>query len=266
MAEGIKLRFIDTATLKIRNFTIDDAPPYAVLCHVWGDEEISFQELQEISERAQEPQAGAREKKGYYKIRQLCRAVRRAGIELAWLDSCCINQNDLAERDQTILALASLYSNAEACYVLLEDTTAGHSDIVLSPPLSRGWTSQELLLSKEVVFYDRKWKPMGRICNHGSDCPMQNITPSLDEQISAATGISLACLRGEELMRPTDHRDGIGWLINHPQATMVDFVHMMTRNTRDELADDGSQQSEELENSTDDLDRTDGGNIIEELG
>lgn len=270
------MRFINTASLEMRNFAIDDAPPYAVLSYIWGDEEMSFHELQEMREGKYESQEGReRKRQGYDKIRQFCKAAQRAGIAWAWLDSCCINQIDAVEKEEAARAFSSLYSKAMVCYVLLWDIAAGHNDVATSRWFERVWIWQETLLTKEVVFYDRKWKPIGHICTHGSDCPMQILSPSLHEQISQATGISLAYLRGEKPMQSTDNIDEIGWLINHPhdipwlinhpQATMVDVFKVMTRNRRNELADNDSQQPEELENSIDDLDRNADGYIIEEL-
>ncbi|OAK95617.1 hypothetical protein IQ06DRAFT_352632 [Phaeosphaeriaceae sp. SRC1lsM3a] len=39
------MRLIDVDTLELRSFTDDDIPPYAILSHTWGSDEISYQEL-----------------------------------------------------------------------------------------------------------------------------------------------------------------------------------------------------------------------------
>ncbi|KAH7380478.1 hypothetical protein DE146DRAFT_637487 [Phaeosphaeria sp. MPI-PUGE-AT-0046c] len=39
------MRLIDVDTLELRSFTDDDIPPYAILSHTWGADEISYQEL-----------------------------------------------------------------------------------------------------------------------------------------------------------------------------------------------------------------------------
>jgi hypothetical protein len=39
------MRLIDVNTLELRSFTDDAIPPYAILSHTWGSDEISYQEL-----------------------------------------------------------------------------------------------------------------------------------------------------------------------------------------------------------------------------
>ena len=39
------MRLIDVDTLELRSFTDDGIPPYAILSHTWGADEISYQEL-----------------------------------------------------------------------------------------------------------------------------------------------------------------------------------------------------------------------------
>lgn len=39
------MRLIDVDTLGLRSFTDNDIPPYAILSHTWGSDEISYQEL-----------------------------------------------------------------------------------------------------------------------------------------------------------------------------------------------------------------------------
>lgn len=49
----------------------DDGPPYAILSHTWGDEEVTLQQWQTMSWEE------ARRQTGYAKIRGCCRQLSR---------------------------------------------------------------------------------------------------------------------------------------------------------------------------------------------
>lgn len=52
------------------------------------------------------------------------------------------------------------YRNAEICFVYLDDVL--ETPINKSRWFSRGWTLQELIAPKSMIFYDKSWKPIGR--------------------------------------------------------------------------------------------------------
>jgi hypothetical protein len=66
------MRLLNIETLQLASFDREPFPKYAILSHRWGDEEISFQELQAGS--------GA-EKHGYRKIAAFCANAKERGFE-----------------------------------------------------------------------------------------------------------------------------------------------------------------------------------------
>jgi hypothetical protein len=44
------MRLLNTTTLKLTQFS-RDVPPYAILSHTWGDEEVTFQDI-DLPERS----------------------------------------------------------------------------------------------------------------------------------------------------------------------------------------------------------------------
>jgi hypothetical protein len=70
---------IDTTTLKLKSF-VDDyhTPPYAILSHTWGDNEVIFTDME--STRAQDHP-------GFDKIRLCCKQAKEEGFEYAWVDT-----------------------------------------------------------------------------------------------------------------------------------------------------------------------------------
>jgi hypothetical protein len=166
--------------MELKQFHTIDLPPYAILSHVWEDEEISFQEL--TSE-------GAKLMKGYWKITAACATAAKDGLQYIWIDTCCINKESSAELSEAINSMFLWYGNSRICYAYLadvpsdEDPTSPLSSFVLSKWFTRGWTLQELLAPNKVVFCGRDWINIGT-------------KGSLRDAISVITGIKPEAIVG----------------------------------------------------------------------
>ena len=68
-------------TKKLRYFSnAADVPGgYAILSHTWGDDEVSFDEIQT---------EGATRKRGYTKIHYTCCQALKDGLTYVWVDTC----------------------------------------------------------------------------------------------------------------------------------------------------------------------------------
>ncbi|KAL8830158.1 MAG: hypothetical protein Q9170_005863 [Blastenia crenularia] len=163
------MRLIDTSTLTLRNFYDAQTPPYAILSHTWGSEEVTFQVFE---------MPRSKKLKGYAKINSCCALARSDGWEYIWVDTCCIDKSSSAELSEAINSMYRWYQKAQVCYAYMVDVD-GHdiSTFANSRWFTRGWTLQELLAPEMVVFYDLNWEELGTKL-------------SLEEEISAATGIS----------------------------------------------------------------------------
>ena len=76
---------LDTSNLQLTEFLGVNVPPYAILSHTWGNEEISFVEMHDEHERVQH-------KAGFKKIERFCWLAKSYGFNLAWVDTCCIDK------------------------------------------------------------------------------------------------------------------------------------------------------------------------------
>ncbi|KAI1742660.1 HET-domain-containing protein [Xylaria scruposa] len=132
------------------------APPYAILSHTWGDEEVSFRDWQKG------PWEEVERNEGFSKIENCCRQAAADGFEWVWIDTCCIDKRSSAELSEAINSMFQWYKNAGVCYAYLYDIL---DDIELnlagSRWISRGWTLQELIAPCEIVFYSSDWKSLG---------------------------------------------------------------------------------------------------------
>lgn len=139
------MRFINTHTLELIEFFDSQVPAYAILSHVWGNEEISFAEMLDHNETT-------KLKAGYRKITKFCALTKRHGFEYSWVDTCCIDKRNSAELSEAINSMYSYYYDAAECFIFLDDVwplSEGAIDhevqigfMKASRWFTRGWTTQ----------------------------------------------------------------------------------------------------------------------------
>jgi hypothetical protein len=116
---------------------------------------------------------------------------REAVIDLS---RCCIDKTSSAELSEAINSMFRWYEKAETCYAYLSDVPDGaglvpaqvRARFAASRWFTRGWTLQELIAPRYVLFFSRHWKYFGT-------------KESLCDQISAITGIDTDTLLGAGL-------------------------------------------------------------------
>lgn len=188
------LRAGDSGELSLVEYTGKDTPRYAILSHTWGadSDEITFKDIAE---------GGGKSKLGYRKLSFCAKQAASDGLQLFWVDTCCIDKSSSAELQEAINSMYQWYQNAYRCYVYLSDVSTGSSAGGDSSPqpawkqafqesrwFTRGWTLQELLAPTFVEFFSTEGKRLGS-------------KASLLQEIHAATGISTQALQGTSLHR-----------------------------------------------------------------
>ncbi|KAI1172528.1 kinesin light chain [Nemania sp. FL0916] len=165
-------------------------PPYAILSHTWGPEEVTYEDIARKTYRG---------KRGYQKIDFCCKQAAKDGLSHVWVDTCCIDKSSSAELTESINSMFRWYGEAIKCYVYLEDVSdpaphehdpSGHQrwgrQFQESRYFTRGWTLQELIAPKTVEFFERGGGKLGT-------------KESLQRLISDITGIPAEALRGRPL-------------------------------------------------------------------
>jgi hypothetical protein len=154
------MRLLNTALLQLEEFADNDIPPYAILSHTWGKEEILYRNMQSGS---------AKKKAGYAKIVGSCKKATLDNLAYIWIDTCCIDKSSSAELTEAINSMYQWYANTRICYTYLADVPAGEevddesSSFAMSRWFTSGWTLQELIASSLLKFYSRDWrKKLGR--------------------------------------------------------------------------------------------------------
>jgi hypothetical protein len=158
---------LDCKTLELKLY-YDNIPPYAILSHAWGENEVSFQQINGPREQIQSYA-------GFIKIQKCCAQAATDGFEHVWIDTCCIDKTNSAELSEAINSMFNWYRDATECYIYLADVTGVH-DMDKSRWFTRGWTLQELIAPESAVFFNKEWSDFGT-------------KSSLAENISSITNI-----------------------------------------------------------------------------
>ncbi|KAH6693384.1 hypothetical protein BKA61DRAFT_647795 [Leptodontidium sp. MPI-SDFR-AT-0119] len=137
------MRLLEARSKQFAEF-FDQIPPYAILSHTWGPNELTFKDV---------------ERNGYVpsqKIDGCCEQALKDGLNFAWVDTCCIDKSNSAELSEAINSMWDWYP-PEPINVEEEDSRFSESRW-----FTRGWTLQELIAPKKVKFYDESWNFIGR--------------------------------------------------------------------------------------------------------
>jgi hypothetical protein len=153
------MRLLNINTMKLEEWFGDQIPPYVILSHCWGEEEVTFLDINGL---------GWNLMKGAKKIMFAARQCRHDNHKYVWIDTCCIDKSSSAELSEAINSMYEWYSLSKHCYAYLEDAytqgTAVGSILELlmeSRWFTRGWTLQELIAPSSVRFYDNCWELIG---------------------------------------------------------------------------------------------------------
>ena len=93
---------------------------------------------------------------GWLKIRESCEQAIVDGYQWIWVDSCCIDKTSSAELSEAINSMFNWYRDSEVCYAYLSDVVSIQEEgygFGISKWFTRGWTLQELLAPKKLVFF-----------------------------------------------------------------------------------------------------------------
>jgi hypothetical protein len=108
------MRLLSTSTTNrnLEEFEGNKIPLYAIISHVWGEDEVTFQDINS---------AVVEKKVGYDKVREACSMAAADGFYYVWIDTCCINKTSSAELSEAINSMYRWYHESGVCYAYLAD-------------------------------------------------------------------------------------------------------------------------------------------------
>ncbi|OTA55160.1 HET-domain-containing protein [Hypoxylon sp. EC38] len=196
------MHLLDVNTRRLKKYVEEKngkiCEKYGILSHRWfaRDDEILFQDIESADHTL------LRKREGFFKLVKCCEQAKRDDLGYVWIDSCCINRSDSTELQESINSMYRWYENADRCYVYLKNTSNPVSgSLILGKEedwFRRGWTLQELIAPKQVVFYDRRWQSLGD-------------KTSLKGIIFGITGISTSLLDGTQKPQDCSIAERMSW-------------------------------------------------------
>ncbi|KAK0746756.1 heterokaryon incompatibility protein-domain-containing protein [Schizothecium vesticola] len=151
------MRLLNARTKTLEEFFDDNIPRYAILSHTWGPNEPTYRDF-----------AAPGNRDANVKIDGCCERALLDGYEYVWIDTICIDKSSSAELSEAINSMYTWYESAGVCYAYLSDVSSDHdtpvaqlahpdTDFRRSKWFTRGWTLQELIAPRKVVFYNFRW-------------------------------------------------------------------------------------------------------------
>lgn len=207
------MRLLNVKTRTLEQY-FNNIPNYAILSHRWGEEEVTLQDLSAPAYQLM---------RGYAKVNGFCVLAAEYGFDYVWIDACCIDKTSSAELSEAINSMFRWYENASACYAYLDDVGRGPADesqpdvdgeFKKSLWFTRGWTLQELLAPKCVLFYDKFWRQFGD-------------RYSLAADINAITNIPISYLRREQDFRTASIAVRMSWAAYRETTRIEDRAYAL---------------------------------------
>ncbi|KAK7437577.1 hypothetical protein VKT23_018475 [Stygiomarasmius scandens] len=155
-------------------------PPYAILSHRWGDDEVLFQDVINDAQREAKKRKGGA---GWKKMEASRRFAHERGFNYIWNDTCCINKESSAELTESINSMFKYYAESSLCIAYISDVPGNlklsvqREVLKQSQWFTRGWTLQELVAPLDVIFVNAEWVEIG-------------LKSNMKELIQETTGIS----------------------------------------------------------------------------
>ncbi|RDX49355.1 HET-domain-containing protein [Lentinus brumalis] len=228
---------------------------YAILSHVWQDNEQSFQELRALDRTSttfgDPPRSRVSEK-----IRRCCALAEAHGHKWVWIDTCCIDKMSSAELSEAINSMYKWYAGAAVCYAYLHDVPSCHNvdrdgvarEFRKSRWFTRGWTLQELIAPRCVIFLAQDWAAFGTKASWstlleeitGVDADILTFDRELAD-VSIARRMSWASRR--ETTRVEDEAYSLMGIFNVHMPTIYGEGRQAFRRLQEEIMKQSSDQS-----------------------
>lgn len=208
------MRLLNTETYLLLDHSVGQVPPFAILSHRWGDDEVSYRDY--VKRRVTQGN-------GFQKIIGFCDFAKSQpeAHQWVWVDSCCIDKRSSSELTEAINSMYTWYKNATVCYAYMKDFRVDKNrkrdrlhGFRQSEWFTRGWTLQELLAPSRVTFCDTDWKIFGT-------------KTSLASQIRQASGIPEPFLKGQRQPREASIAMRMSWISRRTTTKPEDIAYCL---------------------------------------
>jgi hypothetical protein len=192
---------------------------YAMLSHRWEGREPLLQDIQGKSVYESELDSVC----GMTKLRSFCRTARGAGHNWAWSDTCCIDKTNNVELHESVNSMFVWYHHSALTIIYLSDVPPSSKSgaLAMSAWNMRGWTFQEFVAPKVILFYQSNWTLYldDRTPNHKDSIPIM-------QELKNATGIDRSAV---VTFRPSMHgaREKLHWASTRLTTRQEDIAYSL---------------------------------------
>ncbi|KAG1785832.1 uncharacterized protein HD556DRAFT_1249156 [Suillus plorans] len=156
-----------------------------LLSHRWEETEVLLHHIQNKDVRELKGLGGIT------KLQSFCKIARDAGYLWAWMDTCCIDKTNNAELGESVQSMFVWYRHSALTIVYLSDVPPSSQSGALASSVwnERGWTFQEFVAPKVVIFYQNDWS-----LYRNDRTPNHKESPAIMKELEDATGIDAQAL------------------------------------------------------------------------
>jgi len=218
------MRLLNVKSLEFTEFHNEkELPSYVAASHRWLYEgEATFQDVRDCRKT---------NSRGYQKVKAFAEFIRSKipWVVWLWIDTCCINKDSAAELSEAINSMFRWYHSADLCLAYLADveTVQDKGGFEKSEWFGRGWTLQELLAPRTVVFLTGSWQLIGYKGNPVSGDHWLSVAPDLSMTIARTTAIPEQVLHDYETSHSLSVDDKLKWMAGRKTARPEDMSYAL---------------------------------------
>jgi len=190
---------------------------FVTLSHRWQGKEPLLSDIQDKAVYTLNPVGGM------VKLQSFCKTAGNAGYRWAWTDTCCIDQGNNVEVQESVNSMFVWYRHSALTIVYLSDVSPSSMPGALAESVwnTRGWTVQEFLAPRCVLFYRRDWT---LYLNDRSPNHKESVT--IMRELADATGIDPQSLVA---FRPgmKDAREKLRWASRRVTTLQEDTAYSL---------------------------------------
>jgi len=188
-----------------------------MLSHRWEGKEPSLRDIHGKAVYELDPVGGIA------KVQSFCETARDARYPWAWIDTCCIDQSNNVEVQESVNSMFAWYRHSALTIVYLSDVPPSSKSGALAESIwnTRGWTVQEFLAPRFVLFYQQDWS-----LYLDDDSPNHKDSPLIMQELADATRIDVQIL---DSFRPgmRDAREKLRWVSSRVTTLPEDIAYSL---------------------------------------
>ncbi|KAG0697553.1 heterokaryon incompatibility protein-domain-containing protein [Suillus ampliporus] len=190
---------------------------WVMLSHRWQSKEPRLHDIQDKDVYSLDPVGTI------VKLQKFCEITRDTGYRWAWSDTCCIDQSNNVELQESVNSMFVWYHHSALTIIYLSDVppSSKSGSLASSTWNTRGWTVQEFLAPRVVLFYQANWTLYldDRSPNHKKSI-------AITQELEGSTGINSRALVA---FRPgmRDAREKLQWASSRITTLQEDIAYSL---------------------------------------